>query len=212
LHKCLKIIFLTALIALFSGCASVAEMPFNQSVKAIDNSKGVLVGSITIQNKNKPEYQPMLWTVFVKKDGKEFAFIKPTFISGNSEGNKYLFSIAFEPGAAELYAFRFLGSGTFINGLAQLPFEQQITFEKNKIIYIGDITATIIPRENEEPRAGPVIPIIDQAVLGFSSGTFVVDIKDNYNTDIQFIKQKFPYLKDKMISKMILHPWEYPDE
>ena len=83
---------------------------------------------------------------------------------------------------------------------------------KFSFVYIGNIKASVIPRKEGQPRAGSVIPLIDQAVTGFSSGTFVVDLSDNYDEEILLIKKKFPYLTGKNITKMILPEWKYPEK
>jgi hypothetical protein len=214
MYKSIKILAVLTFIALFSGCASVNKMPLNETVKEIDTSqKSILLGRITIQNKNKPNHQPELLAVFVKKDGKDFSFTKPSLISEvDNESKEYIFSLASEPGVAELSLMRFLRQAFLISGMADLQFKQEITFPENEIVYIGNINASIIPREEGQPRAGSVIPLIDQSVTGFSSGTFVVEISDNYDEDIKLITEKFPYLVGKNITKMILPEWEYPKD
>lgn len=214
MYKSIKILAFLTFIALFSGCASVNEMPLNESIKELDTSqKSILLGRITIQNKNKPNHQPKLLAVFVKKDGKEFSFTKPSLISEvDNESKEYIFSLASEPGAAELSLMRFLRQAFLINGVADLQFKQEIVFPENEIVYIGNINASIIPREKGQPRAGLLIPLIDQSVTGFSSGTFIVDISDNYDEDIELITKKFPYLTGKNITKMILPEWKYPED
>jgi len=214
MYKNIKILAFFTFIALFSGCASVNKMPLNENVKEIDTSqKSILLGRITIQNKNKPNHQPKLLAVFVKKDGKDFSFTKPSLISEvDNESKEYIFSLASEPGVAELSLMRFLRQAFLVNGMADLQFKQEIVFPENEIVYIGNINASIIPREEGQPRAGSVIPLIDQSVTGFSSGTFVVEISDNYDEDIELITKKFPYLAGKNVTKMILPEWEYPED
>lgn len=189
-------------------------MPLSETVKEIDTSqKSILLGRITIQNKNKPNHQPELLAVFIKKDGKDFSFTKPSLITEiDNESKEYIFSLASEPGVAELNLMRFLRQAFLINGMADLPFKQEIVFPENEIVYIGNINASIVPREEGQPRAGSVIPLIDQSVTGFSTGTFVVDVSDNYDEDIDLIIKKFPYLASKKITKMILPEWKYPEK
>lgn len=210
----LKIVVLLVFVGLFSGCASVNKMPLSETVKEIDTSqKSILLGRITIQNKNKPNHQPELLAVFIKKDGKDFSFTKPSLITEiDNESKEYIFSLASEPGVAELNLMRFLRQAFLINGMADLPFKQEIVFPENEIVYIGNINASIVPREEGQPRAGSVIPLIDQSVTGFSTGTFVVDVSDNYDEDIDLIIKKFPYLASKKITKMILPEWKYPEK
>jgi hypothetical protein len=69
-----------------------------------------------------------------------------------------------------------------------------------------------VPRKDSRPRAGSVIPLIDQSVTGFSSGTFVVEVSENYEEDTQLITKRFPYLAGKDIRKMILPEWKYPED
>ena len=209
-----KVVVFVIFIGLFSGCATVNKMPLNDKVKGIDTSeKSILLGRITIQNKNKPNHQPKLLAVFINKNGKDYSFTKPSLISEvDKESKEYIFSLASEPGVAELSLMRFLRQAFLINGVADLPFKQEIVFPENEIVYIGNINASIIPREKGQPRAGSVIPLIDQSVTGFSSGTFVVEISDNYDEDIELITKKFPYLAGKNITKMILPEWEYPED
>lgn len=189
-------------------------MPLSETVKEIDTSqKSILLGRITIQNKNKPNHQPELLAVFIKKDGKDFSFTKPSLITEiDNESKEYIFSLASEPGVAELNLMRFLRQAFLINGTADLPFKQEIVFPENEIVYIGNINASIVPREEGQPRAGSVIPLIDQSVTGFSTGTFVVEVSDNYDEDIDLIIKKFPYLASKKITKMILPEWKYPEK
>lgn len=208
-----KIMVFLTFVALFSGCASVNKMPLNDSVTELDTSqKSILLGRITIQNKNKLNHQPKLLAVFIKKDGKDFSFTKPSLISEvDNESKEYIFSLASESGVAELNFMRFLRQAFLINGMADLQFKQNIVIPDNEIVYIGNINASIIPREEGQPRAGSIIPLIDQSVTGFSSGTFVVGISDNYDEDIELMTKKFPYLAGKTITKMILPEWKYPE-
>lgn len=209
-----KIVVLVVFMGVFSGCASVNKMPLNEDITDIDTSQeSILLGRITIQNQNKPGHQPKLLAIFINKGDEEFSFTEPTLISETEDvGKEYIFSLASEPGVVELNLMRFLRQAFLINGMADLRFSQEIIFPENEIVYIGNITATIVPREDDQPRAGSVIPLIDQSVTGFSSGTFVVEITDNFEEDIQLVTEKFPYLAGKNITKMILPEWTYPED
>lgn len=212
MYQNLKIAILIIFIGVVSGCASVSKMPLNGDVSEIDTTKkSILLGRITIQNKNQSGYQPKLLAVFIEKDGKDYSFTKPTLISEvKKESKDYIFSLASEPGTAELNLMRFLYNSFFITAIADLKFKQEIVFPENEIVYIGNINASIVAREKGQPRAGLVVPLIDQSVAGFSNGTFVVEVTDNYDEDIELITKKFPYLADKKITKMILPEWQHP--
>ena len=199
-------------VGLFSGCVNIQKMPLQEQATSIDLSKQtILVGKVNIKNKNAKNWQPDLLSVVIKKDDKSITYNQPTLVSKvPKEGKEFLFSLAAEPGAAELSFMQFLSRALLIQGAAELQFKQELNFPDSGIVYIGNIDATIVKRKEGEPRAGSVIPLIDQSVTGFSSGTFIVDVTDNYEEDVQLIREKYPYLKDQEITKMILPKWEYP--
>jgi len=201
-------------IGLLSGCANVSKMPLQESATSVDlSSKTILVGKVNIKNENTKSWQPDLHSIFLKRDGKKYSYIKPTRTSKTPNvGKEFLFSLASEPGNAELNFMRFFSRSLLINGTGEIQFKQELNFPESGIAYIGNIDATIVARQPGEPRAGSVVPLIDQAVTGFSNGTFVVKVTDNYEEDIQLILEKYPYLKDQEIKKMILPEWEYPSK
>lgn len=188
-------------------------MPLNEDTTEVDTtSKGLLVGTIVIQNENKPKHQPVLNGIGIEKDGNNFYFRKPTLINETDNVSKeYIFSMESEPGAASLTRINFFRSTFPINAMATLDLNKDVQFVNNQIIYIGNIKAKIVPRKEGQPRAGSLLPLIDQAVAGFSTGTFEVEISDNYEEDVEVIKSKFPYLQDKDISKNILSEWSQPE-
>ena len=79
-----------------------------------------------------------------------------------------------------------------ISANGALALQKTIDVEKNKVIYIGDITATIVEKKDNEKSVGPAIPLIDQRVAGFSNGTFVVNVKDNFDQDVALLKKTYP--------------------
>lgn len=59
-----------------------------------------------------------------------------------------------------------------------------------------------------EFRAGLPFPLVDQAVTGFSGGTFDVEIIDQFEKDELEFKSRFPALRDVNIQKAILPPFD----
>jgi hypothetical protein len=53
---------------------------------------------------------------------------------------------------------------------------------------------------------------LDQAVVGASTGTFVIDISDRYDEDIKLIKEKFTYLDAADFENLTLSQWVKPTE
>lgn len=188
-------------------------MPLQVNAKAVDTSvKSILIGRIKIRNDNKPGYQPELLAVFLEQGEKYYSFTDPTLISEVEGGAKdYLFSVAVEPGEVQLNQFRFLYNAIVLSGLADLQFDRSMEVPAGSIVYIGNIDAVIVSREEGQPRAGSIIPLIDQAVTGFSSGTFSVNITDNFGVDRALFVDKFSYLSGRNIERAVLSQWRHPD-
>ncbi len=213
----MKIIARIALLltmVVFAGCASVSKMPLNDKVTEVDTSqKSILVGKLSIRNDNKPSHQPNLLAVFVNQNEKDFSFTKPTLVADLDKGGKeYFISMAVEPGKAKLKLARFMRQvPLLLNAMADLPFEYEIDVPANQVVYIGNINAIIKPREDDQPRAGQVIPLIDQAVAGFSNGTFEVSITDNYAEDMKALEAKYPFIANQTLAKNLLPSWTHPE-
>ena len=71
-------------------------------------------------------------------------------------------------------------------------------------VYLGRVAADMHPRKDAEFRAGPLIPLIDQAVLGISSSTFDVKVSDESATDLPLFVDAFAALRTQQIHTQIL--------
>lgn len=215
----LKLAVASFALMFFSGCASVAKMPLNKDTAVLDLSKkSVLVARLKIKNENHPSHQPKLLAVFMNQTvaGKDeqFSFTSPTMVSDQGEqGIDYLISMDVEPGKATLNMARFLRQiPLLLMAMADLPFKFEVDVPANKVVYLGNIEATIVARANDtQPRAGSVLPLIDQAVAGFSNGTFQLKISDQFDSDSQEMQKQFPALAGKTIDKQVLPAWVHPE-
>jgi len=59
-------------------------------------------------------------------------------------------------------------------------------------------------RNEGEPRSGSVIPFIDQAVAGYSGGTFDITVTDKSATDIPLFIQTYPCLRGLQIGTAVM--------
>ena len=204
-------LFFISIIFLFAtGCATVTKMPLQSGSMDINTSgKSLLLARVKIKNDNAPSYQPELVCIFVQKNDEVYSYTEPSLIKDlNNEGKDYLVSIDLSPGKATINAIRFLKHGAF----AEIPFKQDIEVPQDRVVYLGNISAVIKKKDKDnEPSAGPSIPLITQAVAGFSTGKFDVVITDQYDNDISEFRRQYPYLSGKEIIKMVLPPWVHPD-
>ncbi len=205
------VIVLIASFLFLSGCATVKNAPISDKITAIDTTNES-IGFITLKvsnNKNRG-YQPTARNAFIWEDKVEgakkysFKILKPYKRSKN-KFNESIISFQLKPGE---YMFKdiFAQSGIFpVIGSFAVPLHKKLTVPANKIIYFGHVDATIEDRTSKDQlRAGPVIPLIDQAVVGASTGTFVVNILDQFETDTALIRNKYSYLSGALIENMTL--------
>jgi hypothetical protein len=125
--------------------------------------------------------------------------------TGSAEaGNTYLLRMELPPGRYDIVGMT-SRSGVFpIAGMFFAPLQVPLEVKENGVFYIGRINATVRERQGNEFRAGPPIPLIDQAVVGASGGTFDVEIVDAQATDEDLFRTRFPALKDVPVRKAML--------
>jgi hypothetical protein len=81
------------------------------------------------------------------------------------------------------------------------------------IVYLGRVEAMVPERKNDtELRAGPLIPLIDQSVAGYSGGTFHIHILNNYDSDRAFFREKYPALQAVTVDQVVLPEWRQPSK
>jgi len=206
-------------VLLAGGCATVKDPALSGDVSSVDTSKeSIGFFTIKVSNSKNKSYQPNVKMVFIWEDKtgdrERYSFkVSEAYSSKENEFNEYVVSFQLKPGK---YVMReiFAQSGFFpVIGTFSVPSFKKMEVPNNKIVYFGHIDANVVERGGDDQlRAGPVIPLIDQAVVGASGGTFVIDIQDRYVADSELVRKKFPYLSGKDIENMTLAKWEKPTE
>ena len=84
------------------------------------------------------------------------------------------------------------------------PIHEELKSSEQGIYYLGNINATVRKRNENEFKAGPSIPLIDQAFAEASNGTFDILISDQWEVDGPEFKEAFPVLSQANIEKRIL--------
>jgi hypothetical protein len=95
-----------------------------------------------------------------------------------------------------------------INGFYFAPMHSKLQVTKPGIYYIGHVEASVRERQGDEFKAGPSIPLIDQAVAGASGGTFDIEISDQWEKDEPKFRARFPVLNNVAVQKAILGPFD----
>jgi len=200
---------------MLSGCVTIMPPAFNQDVEAINTSQeSIAMLTVKVGNNYKPKYQPKIWRVNVWQNingsDEQLHFnVEKEYKKMEDEYNEYLISFQLPPGQYELR--NLLGRcGVFVAGSFIVPVHSTFDLEANKIIYLGHIDAFVEEKINDDDlRAGPVTPLIDQAVVG-AGGTFVLEINDQYEEDIEKFKNQYPYLVGYDIENKTLPQWKKP--
>ena len=76
------------------------------------------------------------------------------------------------------------------------------------VYYLVHVTATVRERQGSEFRPGPMIPLLKQAIAGFSGGTFDVEISDRWDADQAEFRAKFPAFQTTKVQNAILAPFD----
>lgn len=167
----------------------------------------------TIKNTYRPSFQPRLLVVHLEKPGAKEAADRLNFVMDDKAknetdsaetGNSYLLRLELEPGRYEIRGLTSVVRSFPINGSFFAPMHSALESKEAGVFYLGHVSATVRERQGNEFKAGPVIPLIDQAVAGASGGTFDVEITDQFATDEAVFRSKFPALAGARITKAIL--------
>lgn len=209
-------------ILLLNGCgAGKKKMALLPQMKSVDVSKESLaLLTVKISNEYKPGHQPDIYSVTIRREEedakREFFEVteKEKYNEVKDSYNEYLISFKLSSGK---YILRHILARRHIpllvKGAFVVPMFSSFSMEPNKVIYLGHIDATVKERIDDNMlRAGSVIPLIDQSVIGASGGTFVVNITDRYEDDIKLFQEKFPYLLDHRIENCTLPQWTQPKD
>jgi hypothetical protein len=200
-----------ASVLLLGACATPTKMAYGPDVPAPDLAKKqVLLLTATLKNDHKPNWQPNAHFIAFEKEEVKGAADRLNFVLDDPakketpNGNDYLLRMELENGKYMVRGIWGLSRSFPIMGNFFMPLHIKIDSRENGVFYGGHISGTIRERVGDEFRAGAVIPLIDQAVTGFATGTFDVKVSDRYNDDVAAFKKAFPALANTEIKKAII--------
>jgi len=210
--------FAVSAALLLSACATKTKMAFeNDTDRLTEKSKPVFLMTATIKNTYKTSFQPKLLVVNIEKPGAKDAADRINFTMDDKArqetdsaetGNTYLLRMELEAGRYEIRGLTSLARSFPINSFFFAPLHSPLESKESGVFYLGHVTATVRERQGTEFKAGPTLPLIDQAVSGASGGTFDITISDEFATDEAVFRSKFPALTGVTIKKAILPPFD----
>jgi hypothetical protein len=202
--------FAVLLCGVLGGCATVNHMAFDKNATSVDvSSKSVVLMTIDVYRPDKSRFEPVPTVVNIeepnaqsKEERENFVLDKKLDSVTTEDGHTlYLARMALKPGPYKLMALFGMARAFPINAIFQVPLVTDFNLQPGTVVYMGRVTATLRPRQGDEFRAGPVIPLIDQAVAGMSGGTWDVSMDDRYDADLALFRQGFKAVESASVVK-----------
>jgi hypothetical protein len=204
-----------AAIATVSGCANIQPMALKTGQDRIDtDTNSVVLLTLEVLRLDGSRYQPSPTLLLVSEPGTR------------PRDQARLFQLASRHDASEAsghavyYASMALPAGTYridgISGIANafpfvgrffIPLLTDFEVTPRSVIYLGHVGATLRERGEGEFRAGPVIPLIDQAATGMIGHTWDVEIADRYDVDMAVFRDRVPALGNLAVENRPLPAW-----
>lgn len=207
-----------AVTAVLAGCASPQKMALGPDTPATVNpSKVLFLMTAKIANRNGVSHQPKLQVAHVERPEVKGSQDRLNYVMDDlgrietntmETGNTYLLRMEVDPGEYTLRGLTSISRSFPLVGFFFTPIHAQLKAAAPGVYYLGHVDATVRERKGEEFKAGPSVPLIDQALVGASTGTFDVAISDRWGQDENEFRARFPALKSIEVTKNILPPFD----
>jgi hypothetical protein len=214
-----RLIFIFCMLFIMCGCAG-QQMALTKGQANIDvTKKSIALLSVKISNQFKPGYQFDVVSTQIcpqnEECGRNFYHRTKTdykIKSVEDSFNEYLLSYELDSGAYKVAMIGALYNHFPICGGGIIPLNFKTEIKPNSVVYWGHLDVVMRERKNDnEVRAGSVFPLIDQAVVGCSSGTFDVVVEDKYEEDMKLFVSEYPAMKNVKVEPSILPQWTRPE-
>ena len=209
----IKYIGLMIILGNLIGCVSTNQMSLAANPGDDGINHQLLLLKLVTGNQYHRDYQPVVEYVnIVNVDTNNVTHygVDKVFRSSSQE-QEYLLSFALRPGN---YMLRNITghSGVYpFVGTFDIPAYERFSVGQTGVVYLGRLTAIVEKRSNDNQlRAGSIVPVIDQAVSGFSLGTFVITVDNNYQDDMADFSAAYPVLMNDTAKVAILPVWQQP--
>jgi len=198
-------IVLLALSLLGTGCMS--PMALNHQGASLDlSTKSIAVFTLSTSNAYRPFYNPNVQCVRILSGNSEDRKFRVEQTCRSESGSyDYLVSVDVQPGAHTLKNVMGNSFGPLVMATFDFPVEGTFQVPANSVTYVGHVEMVNRERQSGETRSGSIFPLVDQAVAGYSGGTFDVTLSDRSKTDIPLFTQNYPCLQGVQISTAVMH-------
>ena len=218
-----RFLLIFCLVFAMSGCAG-NKMALTKGKSDIDlTKKSIVLLSVRISNQYKPSRQLKLLSVVIcpqsetncKHDlpSNPGSPYKP-YKREKKHFNEYLLSYELESGTYNIDGlYTTYKIPTLTSGFCYTKLNLKTEIKPNSISYLGHLDITLREKKSDaEISAGGSVPLIDQSIPGFSSGTFDVEVEDKFDEDMKSFISEYPALKKVKVEKSILPHWIRPEK
>lgn len=206
--------FAVLLSFIVAGCATPIKSGLSKTTEKIElNNESLVILTAELSNEYKTRFQPAAFGLSLETQnaGQTTSMYIPVDSEStvpDTAKNTYVFRGLVKPGKYVVRGINGMSSHFPINGSFFVPLHCEIAIEAGKVIDLGKVVATVRERTGNEFKAGPSIPLIDQAVAGFSGGTFDIRISAQSAEELQRLKSLFPALRGTVIVAQTLPPFD----
>lgn len=211
INMLLRVVLALGVVAGLTGCSGLNQALTKGQDKLDMGENGIVLAKVHISNQNKPGFQPTIPLVAIRQLTPVSASLyiqtkDALYKEVKDEYKEYLLSFSLKPGEYNFQDFAGNYSIPFLlNANCSVKVNTPFTVKQGVVSYLGNIEATIVERKGDEERAGSQFPLIDQAIAGFSNGTFNIKITDRYDEDLAAYKAEYPALRLANVEKQLLH-------
>jgi hypothetical protein len=190
-----------------TGCATVNPMAFDKKSTTVDTKeKSIVLMTLDVSRSDGSRFVPEPFVVKLakpgaqsKEDRQNFKFGKNTDALQENGRTVYLIRLALAAGEYKLSDVTGMASAFPINSMFVVPLNLDLNVKPGSITYAGRVTATLRDRVGDEFRAGPLLPLIDQAITKMSSSTWDVSVDNLAEKDIALFRATYPVLNNAAI-------------
>jgi hypothetical protein len=202
MNKLLQQIALCVSVLTLAACSSA----FDKRAKTVDWTKGaVVVLSTSLKNEYRTGFQPTTLGVSIAKVKAPEAQASRIDAVDVLQNDMSVLVRQLLPGTYNIKALQGMAAKfPFVAGI-NFGTEGQFDIAPQGLFYLGHIAAVNVENKNKDDQAtGDVLPLIDQAVAGFSGGTLRVNLEDRYDAVASHLKAEYPALLPIPLQRQLL--------
>jgi hypothetical protein len=211
--RVIRLAFVLLLSFIIAGCATTAKTGLSRNSEKIElNNESLLIITAELSNEYKITFQPEASALQLESQNagqteNTVLRVDSDAIVPGTDVNTYVFRGLVKPGKYVVRGISGTSNHFPIMGSFFIPLHCEVEIAAGKVIDLGKVTAVVRERTGNEFRAGPITPLIDQAIAGFSGGTFDVQISPHSGADAQRLKSLFPALRGATIVAQTMPPF-----